>query len=82
MKKVNTILMSAAIVLIAAFSFSIGTVAIHSTRNANKKIISPAMRNADSATHLIGIKKYNGEWISVMQLPEVTISEPAVKKSK
>ena len=82
MKKVNTILMSAAIVLIAAFSFSIGTTAIRSTRNANSKIISPAMRNADSGTHVVGIKKYNGEWISVMQLPEVTISEPAVKKSK
>ena len=82
MKKVNTILMSAAIVLIAAFSFAIGTSAIRSSRNANSKIISPAMHDADSRTHLVGIKKYNGEWIRVVQLPEVTIAEPALNKSK
>ena len=81
-KKVNTILMSISIVLISVLTITIGAARIRSTRNANSKIISPPMHNADSGTHLVGIKKYNGEWISVMQLPEVIISEPALKKSK
>ena len=82
MKKVNTILMSTAIILIAAFSFSIGAVTNLKSKNANVKIISPAMHNVDCGTHIVGMKKYNGEWISVIELPEVTIAKPAVKKSR
>jgi len=79
MKKVNTYLMSAAIVLISVLSISIGVAAI---KNINAKTISPVIIKRECASHIVGLTKYKGEWISVIELPEVTIAEPALKKSK
>ena len=72
MKKTNNHLMSISLVLISVLSISFGATAI---RYANTK-------SAAADSHLVGLKKYNGEWISVIQLPEVTITESLVKKSK
>ena len=82
MKKVNTILMSIAIALITVLTITIGVARIRSVSNANVKIITPSAHQTESASQLIGIKKYNGEWISVLELPEITITESALKKSK
>ena len=82
MKKVNTILMSLSIVLITVLTITIGVARIRSVSNANTKIIAHANHNSAGASQIIGFKKYNGEWIRVVQLPEVTIVEPALKKSK
>ena len=72
MKKVNNHLMSAMLVLISVLSISFGATAIRYAKT----------KSAASDTHLVGLKKYNGEWISVLELPEVTITEPALKKSR
>ena len=82
MKKVNTILMSMSIVLITVLTITIGVARIRSVSDANTKIIAPANHNSGGTSQIIGFKKYNGEWIRVVQLPEVTIVEPALKKSK
>ena len=82
MKKVNTILMSTAIVLISVLTITIGVARIRSVSNSNTKIIAPANHNSAGTSRVVGLKKYNGEWIRVVQLPEVTIVEPALKKSK
>ena len=81
-KKVNTVLMSMSIVLITVLTITIGAARIRSVSNANTKIIAPVNHNSGGASQIIGYKKYNGEWIRVVQLPEVTIVEPALKKSK
>ncbi|HLG33519.1 MAG TPA: hypothetical protein VI757_01455 [Bacteroidia bacterium] len=79
MKKVNTYLMSAAIVLISVLSISIGAAAI---RNMKAKSESPVIIKRECTSNVVGLTKYKGEWISVIELPEVTIVEYALKKSK
>ena len=79
MKNVNTNLMSAALVLISVLSITIRAAAI---RNIKLKNTSTVILKSECASRLVGLKKYNGEWISVIQLPELNITESAVKGSR
>jgi len=78
----RNLMMSTSMVLIAALSFSIGASTTRSKVNEKVPSTSGIVSQSENGTHLIGLKKYNGDWISVIQLPEVTITESALMHSK
>lgn len=79
MKKVNTYLISAGIIVISAVTISIGATAI---RTLNKNAGAPVIIVKECASQMVDVKNFKGEWIPFVQLPEVTVVEQAVSKGK
>lgn len=79
MKKVNTYLFSAGMIVISAVTISIGATAI---RTLNSKAGAPVIIVKDCASQMVDVKNFKGEWIPFVQLPEVTVAEQAMRNGK
>ena len=73
--------LSITVALISVLSISIGATAIRNTKSTHTRIyFRPAIEKEISRT--AGVIKYKGELIRLVQLPEVIISDTAVRKKK
>ncbi|MBK5285943.1 MAG: hypothetical protein JJE25_11135 [Bacteroidia bacterium] len=74
MKKIKRhVKLNNALLLVSILSISFGATAIISTHKAKEKNPSFVNHQSFSRAHLVGLIKYEGEWIQVMELPELTI---------
>lgn len=73
--------LSITIALVSVLSVSIAATAIRSNRNTHTKFYPrPATEKAE--TIQAGVVKYDGEFIQLVQLPEVVITDTAIEKKK
>ena len=66
------------VALFAIAAVTVGATLIQRKHKNNLHIV----QQKESSGKVIGVSWYNGEWIPMIQLPEVTVAAPALKKSK